>query len=168
MRAGQNIGFTSQFNLAPNTSVLITFSGKPKLKPYGFWSFTVYGPNQYLIPNSLNRFEIGDRTASLVYQGENELVYGDNVTATRDGPFQVLVQPVGLTPPADWTSNWLPSTQNFSAIGNFFWSFRERSVTDTDDTDISVLALVRWYTPQDAMTNGSYVYPKIEIVPSIV
>jgi len=26
---------------------------------------------------------------------------------------------------------------------------------------------VRWYAPEDAMTNGSYVYPKIETIQQI-
>ena len=27
--------------------------------------------------------------------------------------------------------------------------------------------LVRWYSPSDAFSNGSYVYPKVETIPAI-
>ena len=111
-----NIGFTSIVNLQPNTSLLVTFSGKPKLKKTGFWSWTVYGDNQYLVPNSLNRFEIGDRSYNFTYQSSGT-VYGPQANSSRDGPFQILVQNANITPPANWTGNWIPSTDSFSYIG---------------------------------------------------
>ena len=58
----KSVGFTSVFNLQPNTSLLVTFSGKPILQASGFWSLSVYGADQYLILNNLDRFEVGDRT----------------------------------------------------------------------------------------------------------
>lgn len=138
----KTLGFTSQVTLAPNTSYLLTFSGKPKLKRTGFWSFTVYGPDQYLIRNPLNRFEQGDRSYNLTYQDGSGYVYGPNANASHDGPFQVLVQNVNNTPPANWTGNWIPGSNSFSYI-------------------------TRWYVPEDAMTNGSYVYPKVETIASL-
>lgn len=139
----KNVGFSSTFSLAANQSLLLTFSGKPLLRPSGFWSLSVYGADQYLIPNSLNRFEIGDRSTNLTYQDGGGLVYGGNANETQDGPFQVLLQDVENPPAANWTGNWVPSTQSFSFI-------------------------LRWYTPTDAMTNGTYVYPKVEVVDSVV
>lgn len=138
----RTLGFTSEVTLEPNTSYLLTFSGKPQLKKSGFWSYTVYGADQYLVPNSLNRYEIGDRSVALIYQDGSGPVYGPRANASHDGPFQVLVQNVNCTPPANWTGNWIPSSDTFSYI-------------------------TRWYVPEDAMTNGSYVYPKIDIIPSI-
>ncbi|KAF4548366.1 Hypothetical protein D9617_29g007440 [Elsinoe fawcettii] len=138
----RNIGFSSNFNLQPNTSLLLTFSGRPVLKPTGFWSLSIYGADQYLIRNPLNRFEIGDRSYNLTYQGTTNKVYGPGSNATADGSFQVLIQNVNATPPANWTGNWLPGSDSFSFI-------------------------VRWYAPEDAMTNGSYVYPKIETISTI-
>ncbi|KAH7088843.1 hypothetical protein FB567DRAFT_619633 [Paraphoma chrysanthemicola] len=141
----KTLGFTSQFSLAPNTSLLFTFSGKPPvtLADYGFWSLTVYGANQYLIPNPVNRLSVGDRLYTITYQGSNQTVYGPNANATQDGPFQILLQPADLRPPANWTGNWLPVARDFSFI-------------------------TRWYVPQPALTNGSYVYPKGEIIKAIV
>lgn len=138
----KSLGFTSQASLAPNTSLLLTFSGKPKLKTTGFWSYTVYGADQYLIVNPLNRFEQGDRSYNLTYQDGSGPVYGPNANASHDGPFQVLVQNVNNTPPANWTGNWIPGANTFSFI-------------------------TRWYVPEDAMTNGSYVYPKVQQIPAI-
>ena len=112
----KSLGFSSVVSLAPNTSLLFTFSGKPKLQGFGFWSITVYGANQYLIPNPINRPSVGDRTFNITYQNSTTPVYGPSANATRDGPFQILVQPANLVPPANWTSNWLPTAQDFSFI----------------------------------------------------
>jgi hypothetical protein len=138
----KTLGFTSQVTLQPNTSYLLTFSGKPQLKETGFWSYTVYGADQYLIKNPLNRYEQGDRSFNLTYQDGSGYVYGPNANASHDGPFQILVQNVNNTPPANWTGNWIPGSDTFSYI-------------------------TRWYVPQDAMTNGSYLYPKVETIAAI-
>lgn len=110
-----NIGFSSLVNLKPNTSFLLTFSAKPKLNKLGFWSFTVYGADQYLVRNPLDRFEIGDRSYNFTYISGGT-VYGPNANATHDGPFQILVQNVNNTPPANWTGNWIPGSNTFSYI----------------------------------------------------
>lgn len=114
----ENIGFTSVFTLENGTSALFTFSGKPLLDPTGFWSLSFYGADQYLIPNSLDRFEAGDRTTSLVYQ-DGGYVYGSSANATQDGIFQVLAQPLTTPPPSNWTGNWVPVTSTFSIICEF-------------------------------------------------
>jgi hypothetical protein len=114
----KNIGFSSNFNLEANESLLLTFSGKPLLKPSGFWSLSIYGADQYLIKNTLSRFSISDRSTNLIYQGTGEKVNGGNDTA--DGPFQVLIQNANVTSPANWTGNWLPGAQAFSFIGEFY------------------------------------------------
>ncbi|QDS68026.1 hypothetical protein FKW77_009509 [Venturia effusa] len=139
----QSTGFTSTASLAANKSLLITFSGKPILEQFGFWSLTVYGADQYLIPNPLNRFEVGDRSFNLTYQGSRNAVYGPRANRTENGSFQILVQPADLVPPTNWTGNWLPAAREISFI-------------------------TRWYVPSPAMTNGSYVYPKVETIDSIV
>jgi hypothetical protein len=112
-------GFTSSVSLAVNTSLLVTISRKPPVLQFGFWSLTVYGSDQYLIPNPLNRFEVGDRSYNLTYQNSTKLVYGPSANVSADGPFQILVQPANLVPPANWTGNWLPTSQNFTFISEF-------------------------------------------------
>jgi len=97
---GLNGGSTS---LSANQSYLITFSGRPPILSDGFWSLTVYGGDQYLVANSLDRYEVGDRTDGLKFQGGKGIVYGTNAT-TVDGAFQVLIQPADVAPPANWTS----------------------------------------------------------------
>lgn len=113
-----NIGFSSVVALQPNTSLLLTFSGKPKLNKDGFWSFTAYGADQYLVPNPLNRYEIGDRSYNFTYISGGT-VYGPNANTSADGPFQVLVQNVNNTPPANWTGNWIPGSDTFSYISEY-------------------------------------------------
>lgn len=138
----QGLSFNT-LNLAPGKSLLLTWSGKPLLHPSGFWSLTMYGANQYLVPNKLNRPEVGDRT-NLTYE-DGSFVYGPAADTTKDGPFKILVQPADLMPPKNWTSNWLPAP-----IGGGDYSF-----------------ILRWYVPTEAMTNGTYVYPKAETIPAI-
>lgn len=118
----KTLGFTSQFSLAPNTSLLFTFSAKPPVttSKFGFWSLTAYGADQYLIPNRINRPSVSDRTFSLKYQNSNESVYGPGANATRDGPFQVLLQPADVVPPGNWTGNWLPVAREFSIISKSY------------------------------------------------
>jgi hypothetical protein len=93
------------YTLAPNTSFLFTFSGKPLIGPLGFWSITVYGGDQYLINNTVNRYEIGDRSYQIKYDNGN-FVYGPNATnsTTSQGQFKVLMQPADVPPPSNWTS----------------------------------------------------------------
>jgi hypothetical protein len=91
---------TASFNPGPNKAYLLTFSRKPVMRPTGFWSLTAYNADQYLIPNDLGRYALGDR---------NNMTYPDGTrlsdTPTDDNrPFQILIQPADLTPPSNWTS----------------------------------------------------------------
>jgi hypothetical protein len=57
-----------------------------------FWSLTMYDNAGQLVPNSINRYSIGDRTTGLL--------------PNSDGSLDILIQ---STPPATGTTNWLPS-----------------------------------------------------------
>ncbi len=102
---------TGTTNLGPKEAFLFTFSAPPPTQSSGFWSLTVYGGDQFLIPNQLNRYEVGDRS-NLTYP-DGQMVYGVNATP---GPFRVLLQPADVTPPANWTSNWLPAPSGGGAL----------------------------------------------------
>ena len=85
--------------LSPGRALIFTFSRRPPVKSIGFWSLTAYNAAQFLIPNSLDRYEIGDRTQGLKF------VSGGNVNGNgMDGPFQVLLQQADVAPPSNWTS----------------------------------------------------------------
>ncbi|KAM0801129.1 hypothetical protein BDR22DRAFT_972437 [Usnea florida] len=135
----------SNYALPANQSYLFTFSGKPPVisSLYGFWSLTFYGPDQYLIPNPLNIFSVGDRS-NITYD-DDSLIYGPGSNAAKDGSFRILVQQTDIVPPQNWTSNWIPAPKG-GATGSF---------------------ILRWYSPSDAFSNGSYVYPKVETIPAI-
>ncbi|MCJ1432087.1 hypothetical protein MMC27_001443 [Xylographa pallens] len=122
-----------------NQSILMTFSDKPPVT--GFWSLTAYGVDNYLIPNGLERFSLGDRS-NLTYPNGG-LVYGNT---SSNGNFQILMQPADVSPPANWTSNWLPAP---SGGGNFTVN-------------------LRWYGPTGALTNGSYVHPVVTLQAAIL
>ncbi|BCS30697.1 uncharacterized protein APUU_81000A [Aspergillus puulaauensis] len=80
--------------LASKEAYTITFSSKPPLAQDGFWSITAYDAEQYLIPNPLNRYALGDRS-DLTSQCS---------TGPENASFQILVQPADAEPPQNWTS----------------------------------------------------------------
>jgi len=135
-----SLGYTTVFNLQEGQAILVSFSGKPVLQRGGFWSISAYGEDQNLIPNPLFRFKVGSQNSSLVYRDGSRIYNGTSSTSSRNGPFDVLIQP--QTPPSNWTTNWLP------ASNRFYW-------------------LVRWYTAEPAMTNGSYQYPVVQTISAI-
>lgn len=83
----------------------LTFSRKlPFISSlYGFWSLTFYGPDQYLIPNPLNIFSVGDRS-NITYD-DGPLIYGPGSEAGKDRSFRNLVQRTDTVPPQNWTSD---------------------------------------------------------------
>ncbi|KAK3632290.1 hypothetical protein LTR56_016423 [Elasticomyces elasticus] len=118
-----------------NESLLYTFSGKPPLAEPGFWSLTAYNADNYLIANDLDVYALGDRS-NITYP-DGSRVYGTNASSVADRMYQILLQPADVTPPTNWTSNWLPAP---SGGGN-----------------LSVI--LRWYGARSTLTNGSYQYP---------
>jgi hypothetical protein len=91
---------TSVVSLTTDECYIMHFSGKP---PTAFWSLTPYADN-YLVPNSLDRYSLHEQS-NITYP-DGTLVYGSGDT---DGPFDILIQAADIPPPANWTSNWLPS-----------------------------------------------------------
>jgi hypothetical protein len=88
--------------VTPSDSYLYTFSSKPPTLSTGFWSLTLYLPNQHFFANSLDRYALGDRS-NLTYP-DGSLVYGGPNSSSTDEPFQILVQSIGTPPPVNWTS----------------------------------------------------------------
>ncbi|CAN9201072.1 unnamed protein product [Alternaria alternata] len=98
---------SDNLTLSATSAFLFTFSGKPPIKSTGFWSLTVYGADQYLVPNELGRYVIGDRSTQLKYENGGLVYGGDGALSgngTEDGRFQVLLQPADIPPPDNWTS----------------------------------------------------------------
>lgn len=89
--------------IGPDQALVVHFSGRPVLEDTGFWSLTVYGEDLFFVPNQLNRYALGDRS-NLTFP-DGSLVYAKG---TSDGPFDILIQPADIEPPANWTSNWIP------------------------------------------------------------
>ncbi|KAI4945214.1 hypothetical protein J4E91_008193 [Alternaria rosae] len=139
---------SDNLTLSPTSAFLSTFFGKPPIKSIGFWSLTVYGADQYQVPNELGRYVIDDRSAQLKFENGG-LVYGDDganpANETADSRFQVLLQPADIPPPGNWTSNWLPAP---AGGGKLLYS-------------------VRFYSPAEAFTNGEYAFPTVKTVDAI-
>ncbi|KAI7072653.1 hypothetical protein KC352_g42377, partial [Hortaea werneckii] len=107
----------------------------------GFWSITGY-EGDYLIPNPQNVYALGDRS-NITYP-DGSRVYGSGAQSRSNNSlsneqFQILIQPADVAPPTNWTSNWLPGP-----VGG---------------GDMS--ALLRWYSAQESLVNGSYAYPVV-------
>jgi len=69
---------------------------KGQLPPVGaFWSITLYDNEGYALPNSLDRFAIGDR---------------DGLVSNADGSLQIIV--AAADPGPDKKSNWLPAPRD--------------------------------------------------------
>ncbi|KAI6851388.1 hypothetical protein KC332_g233 [Hortaea werneckii] len=139
---GSGVALTGNaFHLGPDESLLYTFSGKPPLNANGFWSITGY-EGDYLIPNPQNVYALGDRS-NITYPDGSRVYSSDaqsrNNNSMSNEQFQILIQPADLVPPANWTSNWLPGP-----VGG---------------GDMS--ALLRWYSAQESLVNGSYAYPVV-------
>ncbi|RAQ46489.1 hypothetical protein AFGD_000130 [Aspergillus flavus] len=126
---------SSVHDLGANEAYVFTFNRKPALAENGFWSLTLYNADKFLIKNSLNRSSLGDRS-NLSY-ADGIPVYGDD---HRDGPFQLLIQPADIEPPANWTSNWLPGPSGGGQI------------------DINL----RFYGPGEGLQDDSWEYPVVE------
>jgi hypothetical protein len=105
--------FPGTDSLAADKAYLFRFSGRPVLKEQSFWSLTVYGADQFFVPNVLNRYALGDRS-NLTFP-DGSCVYSEGGEAT-DAPFEILLQPADLTPPDNWTSNWLPGPSGGSSL----------------------------------------------------
>lgn len=123
--------------LGADESYIYTFSGKPKLRELGFWSLTAYDADGFLIDNVRNVFSLGDRS-NIKYRSGRP-IYGSGSDPEQDEPFQLLIQPADVIPPASWIDNWLPGPSRGG----------------------SLTALLRWYNADDALVDGSYQYPVV-------
>lgn len=119
-------------------ALLITFPSKPTLADLGFWSLTVYDAKGYLIPSDIDVYALGDRSNLTMADGSK---YSDE----GDGLFQVLIQASDVVPPGNWTTNWIPSPAGGS----------------------SFLMNLRFYGPENALTDGTWVYPSAEKITSL-
>lgn len=69
----------------------LRFRAAPAVQPgVGFWSLCLYNAAEYLVPNPLKRYQLGDRSP---------------LAKNPDGSFTIIVSP---TQPPE-VSNWLPS-----------------------------------------------------------
>ncbi len=70
-----------------------------------FWSLTMYGPDEFLIDNPINRYAIGDRS---------------NLKYNADGSLDIYIQ--NERPSKDIESNWLPAPKGpFSVTMRLYW-----------------------------------------------
>ncbi len=75
-----------------NTHV-IHFEEVPPVLNKGFWSVTMYGDDNFLVDNEIDRYIINDRS---------------DITYNEDGSLDIIVS---VNPPEN-SSNWLPAPKN--------------------------------------------------------
>ncbi len=70
-----------------------------------FWSITMYGPDELLVANTINRYAIGDR---------------EKLKFNQDGSLDIYIQ--HETPGKEKVSNWLPAGKDaFSITMRLYW-----------------------------------------------
>ena len=85
----------SEGNTIMGANKYVIHFAKDSLPPVNaFWSLTAYNSKDFLVPNPINRFAIGDR---------------DDLNYNEDGSLDIYIQ--NTDPGGDKTANWLPSTQ---------------------------------------------------------
>jgi hypothetical protein len=90
--------------LAGANSYVIHFAPGQTPPARGFWSITVYDQDGFLVPNSIQRYDVGSETG---------------LTPNADGSIDIFVQ---STPPATMESNWLPTPAGpFELTMRLFW-----------------------------------------------
>lgn len=149
--AGERPGYNglggSPLHLADGEALLYDFiGGQPPLQNPGFWSLTMYNVEGYLIQNSVGTYRLGDRD-NLTYS-DGSLVYPpfqDSTSKPDPRPFQILVQPADVSPPTNWTSNWLPSP--------------------SDGSNFTVW--LRFYGTEDELVSGGWTFPQVTKIAAI-
>lgn len=95
------------YNISTSQSILITFNSiVPVNYSAGFWSLTLYGQDNFLIPNPENVYGLGNHY-NLTYS-DGTTIYtptGQVADPSRsNGTFEILIQAGDVRPPANWTS----------------------------------------------------------------
>jgi hypothetical protein len=78
-------------NLVGTNNYVLHFAANQIPPIHGFWSVTVYDNNGFLVPNSINRYNVGSETG---------------LVPNADGSIDILLQE---TAPATLQTNWLPT-----------------------------------------------------------
>lgn len=94
-------------------SVKIAFFGKPGVISLGLWDIGSYDALRRLVPNRIDRYSIGPKTSNLQYLAGGQ-VYGSDTADGQDGTFQILLHSADMSPPANWTGNWVPAANSAS------------------------------------------------------
>ncbi|NVJ04677.1 DUF1254 domain-containing protein [Myxococcus sp. AM001] len=95
-RAYQDVSSTP---LDGATQYTVTFPAGQLPPATAFWSLTMYGANQFLVPNSIDRYSLGTQS---------------NLSVAADGSVTIYIQ--ATAPTATELPNWLPSP----ASGSFY------------------------------------------------
>jgi hypothetical protein len=87
----------SQLRQLDGTSTYAITFAKGQLPPVkGFWSLTVYNPEHFFYPNSLNRFALGTKNKTLKHNADGSLtIYVGNKSPGKDRESNWLPAPAG-------------------------------------------------------------------------
>ncbi|KAL2847767.1 hypothetical protein BJY01DRAFT_234163 [Aspergillus pseudoustus] len=144
---------SDRFSIAGDEAYVLTFtSGPPRVHDVnvngnetqigGFWSLTIYGVDQFLVPNGRHVWNLGDRSGLRDLEGQP---LRNNKRQGEAQVFKILIQAADVRPPENWVGNWLPAP---SGGGVFMISFR-------------------FYGACEEMFDGRWVYPVVEKVGAV-
>jgi len=171
-------GTLSGESLTAKQAYLFTFYGLPPVDTTkgGFWSLTAYTADQFLVPNGLGRYEVGDRTEGLHYS-DGTLLYpqGSAVGSTKSNN-ATMSSPTMSANYANTTtvcsgSTLTESTRQFQVL------LQPADVQPPSNWTANWLPApsgggvlsftLRWYAPTALLTNGQYIYPMVQKVDAI-
>jgi hypothetical protein len=95
--------YDQNFTLVANHSLLFSFSDIPPVRAGGFWSLTAYNGDYELIPNEIDRYNLGSRNTLTFQDGTSSRPVPEFDSLSGPRPFQILLQAADVSPPANWT-----------------------------------------------------------------
>ena len=143
--------------------------------------------NQFFIPNYPDWYSLGDRSAIRYPNGT--LVYGGGSPGDSSEPFQLLLQSTDV-PPSEFCSKRVPKHATSSCtrlhradtyIHRPSWlptPFGDSIFYVNRESELSIRILVfvpssdpllsvRWYQPTEGLFNGTYRYPKFNLLKDV-
>ncbi|KAL3454149.1 hypothetical protein BJX65DRAFT_301936 [Aspergillus insuetus] len=138
---------SDRFAISRDEAYILTFTtGPPRVKESGFWSLTIYGADQFLIPNERRVYNLGDRSGLVDLHGKAlALAHDTRAEGEERQVFKILIQAADVRPPEERVRNWLPAP---AGGGVFMISFR-------------------FYGACQEMFDGGWVYPVVEKVGAV-
>lgn len=171
-------GTISGETLNPKQAYLFTFYGLPPVDSSkgGFWSLTAYTEQQFLVPNSIGRYEVGDRTEGLHYS-DGTLLYPKGSAVGSTVSSNATTSTSSTTPNYGNTTTICDGTTLTDSTRPFQVLLQPADVPPPSNWTANWLPApagggvlsftLRWYAPTVPFINGQYIYPLVQKIDAI-